>query len=139
MNCKYDRYRGVWLAEMIVALSVLGILLVLFALSLDAYARFNRYQLVRQQCIAAAQAQLDSFTVVGKEIPTEEFNRLWPNLDVSVDRSAGTGQWEQIELVEVTTSGKSYRNKVEIKLSRYVSPQLNQQTDAKQSRLAIQE
>jgi len=139
MNCKYERYRGVWLAEMIVALSVLGILLVLFALSLDAYARFNRYQLVRQQCISAAQAQLDSFTAVGKGIPTEEFNRLWPNLDVSVDRSAGTGQWEQMEMIEVTTSGKSYRNKVEIKLSRYVLSQLNQQTDAKQSRLAIQE
>jgi type II secretory pathway pseudopilin PulG len=139
MNCKYDRYRGVWLAEMIVALSVLGILLVLFALSMDAYARFNRYQLVRQQCISAALAQLDSYTAVGKQIPVEEFNRLWPNLDVSVNRSPGTGQWEQMELIEVTTSGKSYRNKVEIKLSRYVLPQLNQQTDAKQSRLAIQE
>jgi type II secretory pathway pseudopilin PulG len=139
MNRKYERYRGVWLAEMIVALSVLGILLVVFALSLNAYARFNRYQLVRQQCISAAQAQLDSFTAVGKQIPAEEFKRLWPDLSVSVNRAPGTGQWEQMELIEVATSGKSYRHKVEIKLSRYVLPQLNPQADAKQSRLAIQE
>jgi len=111
---------GFLVAEITVALTVLGAVLVGFALSLHTFAKFNRYQLERQRCIAAAQAQLDSITATGKPIPAEDFERLWPRLTVSIKNSAGTGQWEGIQLVEVTTKGKSFRNEVNVRLSRYI-------------------
>jgi type II secretory pathway pseudopilin PulG len=114
------RYDGFLVTEMTVALTVLGILLVGFALALHSFATFNRYQLVRQRCIAAAQAQLDSIAAIGKPIPDEDFKRLWPKLSVYIKKSVGNGQWQEMKLVEVTTKGKSFRNEVKIQLSRYI-------------------
>jgi len=113
-------YDGFLLTEMTVALTVTGILLVGFALALHSFATFNRYQLVRQRCIAAAQAELDSIAVTGKPIPAEDFERLWPMLSISIKKTAGTGQWEGMKLVEVTTKGKSFRSEVKVRLSRYI-------------------
>ena len=120
MSGNNKKYGGFLVSEMTVALTVLGILLVGFALSLHAFATFNRYQLVRQRCIAAAQAELDSIAATSKPIPAEDFERLWPRLSVSIKKSAGIGQWEGMELVEVTTKGKSFRNEVKVRLSRYI-------------------
>ncbi len=121
MSGKNRKYAGFLLIEIIVAMAVLGILLVGLALSLDGFRRFNRYQLVRQRCTAAAQAELESITATGKPIPEEDFKRLWPKLRVSTKQSAGSGQWEGMKLVEVTASGKSFRREVKVRLCRYVS------------------
>ena len=121
MSRKKTRYGGFFMTEVIVAFTIMAMLLAGMALSLNGLAKFNRYQLVRQQCIAGAQAQLDSITATGKPIPDEDFSRIWPKLSVSVKKSAGTGQWQAMELVEVTATGKSFRKEVEIQLSRYVS------------------
>lgn len=120
MSGKNKRYAGFLLTEIMVSLTVLGILLAGLALSLHGFAKFNRYQLVRQHCIAAAQAQLDSITATGKPIPDEDFKRLWPKLNVSIEDSAGIGQWKGMRLVKVTTSGNSFDKKVEIELCRYI-------------------
>ena len=120
MSCKNRKYGGFLLTELIIALIVLGTLFVGLALSLHGFAKFNRYQLVRQRCIAAAQAELDSITATGKPIPDEHFKQLWPKLSVSIKESAGTGQWQGTKLVEVTANGISFRNQVKIRLSRYV-------------------
>jgi hypothetical protein len=117
---KNKRYGGFLFAEILTALTVLGILLVGLALSLNGFAKANRHQLIKQRCIAAAQSQLDSIAVIGKPIPAEDFRRLWPKLDVSIRTSEGFGQWEGMKLVEVTTSGSSFRNQVKVTLSRYV-------------------
>ena len=111
---------GFFLTEIIVASAVLGILIVGLAMSLYGFAKFNRYQLVRQQCISAAQAELDSITTTGKPIADEDFKRLWPRLDVNIKSSAGTDQWQAIVLVEVTAKGMSYNKEVKVKLARYV-------------------
>ena len=108
------------MTEVIVSLSLLGLLLAGLALTLNGIARFNRYQLVRQRCIAAAQAQLDSIDATGEPIADEDFKQLWPKLNVDVKRSPGTGQWKALELLEVTASGQSYHKKVKICLSRYI-------------------
>ena len=89
-------------------------------MSLYGFAKFNRYQLVRQQCIAAAQAELDSIASTGKPISDEDFERLWPKLGVSITKSPGAGQWQGTEFVEVTTNGKSFRTEVKIQLARYI-------------------
>jgi type II secretory pathway pseudopilin PulG len=116
---KNNRYRGFLLTEIVVSMTILGILVAGLAMSLHGFAKFNRYQLVRQQCIAAAQAEIESIAATGGPIPDEDLARLWSNIAVSVEKSAGTGQWLQMELVEVTAVGKSFRKEVKIQLSRY--------------------
>ena len=120
MFVKKSKYPGFLMTEVIVALSLLGLLLAGMALSLHGLAKFNRYQLIRQRCIAAAQAQLDCIVTTGKSIGDEDVERLWPGLSLSVKRSPGTEQWQGLERLEVTASGKSFRKEVKIRLSRYV-------------------
>jgi type II secretory pathway pseudopilin PulG len=115
------RYGGFLFAEMTVAFTVIAMLLVGVAFSLNGIVKFNHYQLIRQQCIAAAQAELDSFTAMGKPIEDEDFSRVWPQLNVLIEKSAGQGQWEGTQLVKVTTSGKFLRKQVVIELSRYIA------------------
>ena len=117
---KNKTHSGYLLTELIVTLTVLGTLLIVLALSLNGFAKFNRYQLVKQRCISAAQAQLDSITATGRSIRDEDFKRLWPKLSVSIKKSAGTGQWEGMKLVKVAASGNSLDKEVKVKLSRYV-------------------
>jgi len=121
MSRKKMRYGGFLMTEIIVALTVMAMLLAGLAFSMNGMAKFNRYQLVRQQCIAAAQAQIDSLTATGKSISDEDFSRIWPQLSVSIEKSAGEDQWQGMELVKVTASGNSFHKNVEIQLSRYVS------------------
>lgn len=120
VSVKSKKYGGFFITEITVASAILGILLVGLALSLYGFAKFNRYQLVRQQCIAAAQAELDSITITGKPIPDEDFKRLWPKLGVNIKSSAGTGQWQSMRLVEVTANGMSFSKEVKVQLARYV-------------------
>ena len=117
---KNKKYSGYLITEIIVASAIIGMLLVGLAMSMYGFAKFNRYQLVRQQCIAAAQAELDSITITGKPIPDEDFKRLWPKLDINIKSSAAAGQWQGLSLVEVTANGMSFSKEVKVKLSRYV-------------------
>jgi hypothetical protein len=74
---------------------------------------------MRQHCVAAAQAQLDSIAVTGEAIRDEDFKRLWPNLSFSIKESAGSGQWEGMKLIEVTAGGMSFGKEVKVQLCRY--------------------
>ena len=114
------RCSGFMLAELIVALTILGVILVGLAVSLDGFAMFNHYQLVRQRCVAAAQAQLDSINATGRQISEEAFGKLWPKLAFSVEKRPGEGQWVGSSLVRVTVSGPSTNHKARVTLSRYV-------------------
>jgi len=115
------KYKGYLLTEIIVSIVILGVLILAFTLSLNGFARFNRVQLVRQQCTAAAQAQLDSIVTTGKPIPDEDFRRLWPRLNVSIKQSDGTGQWQGLNLVEVEANGMGFSQPVKVRLSRYIA------------------
>ena len=121
MSRKKRRYGGFFLVEIIVGLTIMAMLLAGVAFSLNGMAKFNRYQLIRQHCIAAAQAELDSLTATGKPIEDEDFSRIWPQLNVSIEKSAGQGQWQAAQLVKVTASGRYFRRQVTIELSRYIS------------------
>ena len=117
-----DSPSGGWLlAETLVALGLVGMLLTGLSLAQIGFKKFNAYQLVRQQCLAAAQAELDSFTATGKAIAQEDFERLWPGLDVRIRQTAGKGDWAGLELVTVTVRGSSRRKEIEVVLSRYVA------------------
>jgi len=121
MSRKQRRSGGFIFAEIAVGLTVMAMLLAGVAFSLNGIAKFNHYQLVRQKCIAAAQAELDSLTATGRPIEDEDFKRIWPQLSVSIEQSTGQGQWQGTRLVKVTTSGRYLRKQVIIELSRYIS------------------
>ncbi len=108
MSGMKNKYGGFTMAEILVALVVLGMVMAGLALSLRTFAKLNRYQWMKQHCIAAAQAQLDSITVTGETIRDEDFKRLWPDLSVSIKESAGAGQWEGMKFVEVTENGRTF-------------------------------
>jgi type II secretory pathway pseudopilin PulG len=120
MSIRTNKDSGFLVAEMVIAFAILGILMVGLAVSLNAFSRFNSYQMVRQRCIAAGVAQLESITVTGEPIDDENFKRLWPGISVLLERSGTSGQWQGTDLVKVTTGGKSYRRKVEVQLGRYI-------------------
>jgi len=117
---KNKKYSGFLFTDLVVGLIVLGILLAGLALSLHGFAKFNHYQLLRQRCIAAAQAELDSIAITGRPIRDEDVKRLWPKVSVSIQQSQGIGQWEGMKLVKVTAGGKSFRKEVKVQLSRYI-------------------
>jgi type II secretory pathway pseudopilin PulG len=73
--CEKEKYGGFLLTEIIVAMALLGLIISALAVSLRGFGSLNRYQLVTQQCISAAQAQLDSMTATGKPIPGEDCRR----------------------------------------------------------------
>lgn len=121
MFCKNEKYSGFLAVELTFAIGLFAMILVALAVSLYGFGKFHRYQLVRQQCTSAAQAQLDSIAATGKPIPDDAFERLWPKLGVSVEESAGTGQWRGMKYVAVTASGTGLRKKeVKVRLSRYI-------------------
>ena len=120
---KKNRKQNGWvLTEIVVSITLMTILLGVLAKSIGITRKFNSYQLVTQQCVAAAQSQLDSVSVSGKAIDEEAFERLWPGLRVSIERVDGAGDWQGCELVTVKTSGRS-RNRpkdVIVEMSRYL-------------------
>lgn len=120
MSGKNKKNKGFFLTEIIIASAIIGMLVAGLATSMYGFAKFNRYQLVKQQCIAAAQAQLDSITSTGKPIPDGQLKHLWPKLNINIENSEGTDQWKGLTLIEVTANGMSYSRQVKVKLSRYV-------------------
>ncbi|MHC4665800.1 MAG: hypothetical protein ACYS9T_07570 [Planctomycetota bacterium] len=116
-------YGGFLVFELIMGLIAFAVLMGGLALSLQGFAKFNRYQLVRQRCISAAQAELDSLSVTGERINDEDFERLWPELTVSIEEWEGVGQWKGMKRVRVITRGKNYPKKVKVQMSRYISGQ----------------
>jgi type II secretory pathway pseudopilin PulG len=121
MTTKHVRYCGLMMTELIVSLTVLGMLMIAFAISLNGFRRLNYYQFTRQRCVSAAQATLDSVAVTGKAINEADTNRLWPGVIIRIDESEGTGQWKGLKLISVTAGGAALNKKVEVCLSRYFS------------------
>lgn len=119
MTEKMEKYHGLLMAEMIVVLTVLAVLLVMFAISMSGFRKLNHYHLVKQRCISAAQATLDSYAVRGAAIDQADMNRLWPGVSVQIEESDGTGQWKGLKLITVTAGGVSFRNRPAVSLSRY--------------------
>lgn len=117
----YKHQKGFLLADTIVGIATLGIILGLLYVSLCNLRKFNQYQLARQRCIAAACAQLDSISVTAKQISDEDMHRLWPRVDISIEKIPATGQWEGFKIVKVTAgSVVAGARIVEIESARYI-------------------
>jgi type II secretory pathway pseudopilin PulG len=118
---KRNKYRaGFFMIELITAMFIMGLLLAALAVSLSGYGSFNDYLLTRQRCTAAAEAQLDSIAATGTLISDDNLHRLWPTVQLWVEKSDGRGQWYGLKLVTVTAEAKSRRKTVRLQLSRYI-------------------
>lgn len=109
-------------AEVIVSMSLLGLLVIGMAVSMHGFSMFNRLQWARQRCIAAAQAQLDSLAITGQSLSEQDVERLWPKVSLTTDRSQGSGQWAGLELLAVTAAAQAGPREVTIRMTRYVEP-----------------
>jgi hypothetical protein len=121
MSTERTRYCGLMMTELIVSLTILGMLMIAFAISLDGFRRLNHYYFTKQRCVSAAQATLDSMAATGTEINNNDLKRLWPGVVIKIDKSQGSGQWKGMDLISVTARAASLNKKVEIRLSRYFS------------------
>ena len=122
MILKKRKNAGFLWIELATAMAVIAIILTSLAVSLNGFRKFNNYQMVRQRCISAAQAQLDSIAVSGSAIGKKDFTRLWPKLDISIEKTDGTDQWKGLKLFTVKTKAKSFSKDIEIELNRYILP-----------------
>lgn len=113
---------GFMLAELIVAMSLFALLLAGLTVSVGGFSAFNRHQWARQQCIAAAMAQLDSVAATGAPIDPDDCQRLWPRVTVSLERTPGEGQWAGLERIDVKAGTQAGPRQVVVELSRYVAP-----------------
>jgi type II secretory pathway pseudopilin PulG len=118
------RYKGFLLAELVISMSVLTVILACMALGMRTFVNFNRYQLARQECISAAQAQLDSIAATGKPISDEDSKRLWPRITIKIEQADGAGQWEGLKLIKVKAIVKNMRKKdIMVETARYFAMQ----------------
>jgi len=120
---KNIRHNGFLMTELMVALTVLIVILACMALSLRAFSKINNYQLTRQQCISAAQAQLDCIAVTGSPIDNEIIKRLWPKVNIQIEQSDGKYQWEGLKLVKVKATANADRKAVSVELAGYLAPE----------------
>jgi prepilin-type N-terminal cleavage/methylation domain-containing protein len=116
------KHNGFLLTELMVAMAVLVIILTCMAMMLKVFKNINQYQLARQQCISAAQAQLDCIAVTGEPISEENLKRLWPKMNIEVKRSDGIGQWEGLKLIKVSATAKADNKDVSVELARFLVP-----------------
>jgi len=114
------RQYGFLMAELIVAFTLLGVIVVGLAVSIHGFGMFNRYEWARQRCLAAAQAQLDSVAVRQVSIDADTCARLWPGVTVAVEQQPGAGQWAGLQLIEVTATAQAGPRKATVQLARYV-------------------
>ncbi len=122
MKKKRIRCRGFLFAELIVSMSLLGLIIAGLAVSMNGFSMVNDYQWARQRCTAAAQAQIDSIIATGHPIEPQELQRLWAGVDVVTETTPGIAPWEGLELIQVTATAQPGSKKVTARLARYVGP-----------------
>lgn len=115
--------RGGWImAEMVLSITLLVMLLAGLLLTQEATRKSNAFQLTRQRCIVAAQAQIDSLSATGRPMAPADSARLWPGIHTALAWSDGQGQWQGLRRLTVQASGKVEGNVINVELSRYLEP-----------------
>jgi hypothetical protein len=120
MVAENSKYRGLMMVELIVSFAVLGMIMIAFAISLDGFRRLNYYHFIKQRCVSAAQATLDSIAITGTPIDKADVVRLWPGINIKIEESDGTGQWKGLKLVTVSAQKVVGNKNVGVHLSRYI-------------------
>ncbi|MBN2377421.1 MAG: type II secretion system protein [Sedimentisphaerales bacterium] len=120
-NLKKNHQNSGWiLTETIVALAVILLLVTALLTSLREFGRFNHYQLVRYRCVNAAQAQLDSIAATGSALTSDQIQKLWPDIDITINKSPGSGCWQGFTLVTAHAHSTAIGRNIQIELSKYL-------------------
>ena len=117
---KKKGYKGFLIAEFLVSFTVLSAILVCFAILLGHIRDFGRYNLIRQHCIQAANAQLDSITAISKPLTNDKIESLWDKVSTEIKITDGQGQWNGLKLVKVKSTSSAWKKEITIELARYV-------------------
>ena len=107
------------LTELIISLAILAIISTGVYMSVNTFRHVNHYHHARQRCLAASQGQLDSLTVRGEPLSDEQIARMWPGVTVTVEETAGQGQWQGMKLINVTAQTDTIGKAVKIQQRRY--------------------
>lgn len=129
MNKQNLNRRGFLLIDVIVTVSLLTMLLVVLGFAMTASQKLNKYNMVKQRCLAACEGQMDSIAVRGKVIDKETMKRLWKDVEVTVEKTAGNGQWKGLELVKVNALSKAGNKTIKMSIERYISDDAGEQED----------
>lgn len=120
-NIKKNHQNSGWIfTETIVALAVILLLVTALLTSLREFGRFNHYQLVRHRCVNAAQAQLDSLAATGSALTTDQNQKLWPNIDITINKTPGSGPWQGLTLITAHANSTAIGKNIEIELSKFL-------------------
>ncbi len=120
MRDKSKTTAGWILVEMIVSLTLLGMLVVGMGMASRTSAELNRFLLAQQRCVAAARAQLDSLAVTGDGIEPGRLRQWWPGVAVRTRRAPGRGDWAGMVRLEVTATARVGQRTAKVVLCRYV-------------------
>jgi hypothetical protein len=118
----YRKHKGLLSVELVVAISVLAVIIsVLFALNLS-FGKLNNYLWAKHICYNAAQAQADAIASTGRPIDPQTFQRLWPQVTYTIERSDGSGPWEGLQKIDLTLRKRTKQKVVQVSLTRYLPP-----------------
>jgi type II secretory pathway pseudopilin PulG len=117
---KHQKNSGWIMTELVVSMIVLAMILGSLAVTMINMSKYNRIQFSRQQCIAAAQAQLDSIAATSQRLDDETIERLWPKVKVTETVTQGKEQWQGMSLVNTEATTKAGARLIRIELSRYI-------------------
>ena len=121
MKKTHRKHKGLLSVELVVAISVLAIIIgVLVALG-NSYGKLNHHLWAKHICYTAGQAQMDAITTTGKPINDSKFEKLWPGVTCTVEKSDGSGQWQGLQRIDMTVSKRTRQRETEIQLTRYVT------------------
>lgn len=114
------RNNGFLIAEFLVTFTILSAILVSFAVLLGYVKEFGEYNIIRQHCIQAANAQLDSITATSKPLTDDKIKSLWDKVATDIKITDGQGQWNGLKLVKVKSTSFLRKKEIIIELARYV-------------------
>jgi hypothetical protein len=117
---QHKRHGGSITVEFTAAFAIMLLIFSLVISTLHETGKTNRAQWARQQCLRGANAQLDSFTAVGRAIDEATWRRLWPNTQCRIRQTPGEGDWQGLTRVEVVVRRHINGRDFEAAASRYI-------------------
>ena len=111
---------GLLLTETLVGVSILAMVMAGVAVTTADFGQLNDFQMARQRCLAAAQAQLDGLAAGHGELSAADVARLWPGVTTAVTRQPGQGDWAGLTQVTVTAELDSRGRAVRVSLARCI-------------------
>ena len=121
MRYKNKKRSGSFLLEFVLSVAILGILTAALFATQRAVARVNHDQLIRQRCLAAAQAELESIAATGQSLAGADVERLWPDVKLLIQRLPGRGDWKGLTRLNVVATGAGRAGEVRVELCRYTA------------------